>query len=202
MSPAKVTLSPKERELVTDASFILTKNAIIGKVYDLFGQLSEKYSELYQQSSLSSLALPGFTSPKISRGEQYLGLPWVMLDQPRHFTKEDTLAVRSFFWWGNFCSITLQLSGISQARFAPQIASYFSNHPSAISEWSIGTGEDPWQHHFGEDNYKPLCADSMSRLASMYHIKLAKKIALTEWDVFPEFYAATYREILVMLSGN
>lgn len=202
MSPAKVTLSPKERELVTDASFILTKNAIIGKVYDLFGQLSENYREIYQESAFSTLNLPGFAYPKIARGEQYLGLPWVMLDQPRHFSKEDTLAIRSFFWWGNFCSITLQLSGISQQKFASHIASYFHNHPAAVGEWWIGTGDDPWQHHFGEDNYMPLQADNIPLLASMPHCKLAKKIPLTEWGSFPEFYQTAYRELMNMLAGN
>ena len=41
-------------------------------------------------------------SPKISRGEQYLGLPYVMLDYPRIFSKENVFAIRTFFWWGNY----------------------------------------------------------------------------------------------------
>jgi hypothetical protein len=88
MSPAKVTLSPKELELVNNADWILTKNAVIGKVYELFGQLSEYIvAELAKHPSLTEQGID-FRSPKISKGEQYEGLPWVMLDHPRHFTNE------------------------------------------------------------------------------------------------------------------
>ena len=97
---AKIQLSPAEMDLVCNADLLLTKNAIIDKVYLIFGDVAEQV-----RSDLGP-------SPKISRGENYLGLPWVMLDYPRLFGKEDTLATRVFFWWGNFFSITLHLKGI------------------------------------------------------------------------------------------
>jgi len=97
-------LSTKELELVTNPNIILTKNAIIGKVYDLFGQLSEAYKTVLTNKELLAIG------PKIARGENYQGLPWVMLDFPRKFTQSDTMAIRSFFWWGHFFSITLQLT--------------------------------------------------------------------------------------------
>ena len=199
MSPAKVTLSPKERELVTDAGWILTKNRIIGKVYTLFGQLSETYTAYYRQSPLAVQGPPGFASPKIAKGEQYRGLPWVVLDQPRHFTANDIFAVRSFFWWGNFCSITLQLSGASLDVYGEAVQRYFGNSPDAVSSWWIGVGEDPWQHHFETDNYQLLSEKPGTPFRSLAHLKLAKKISLEEWDILPEFFTGTYREILQML---
>src|SRR5262245_61567301 len=106
---AKVSLSAFEQQLVTDANWILTKNGIIEKVYLLFGNLSEHYK---QEPLLQQLPAEAVTaSPKIARGENYEGLPYVMLDYPRCFGKEDTLAIRTFFWWGHFFSITLQLKG-------------------------------------------------------------------------------------------
>lgn len=199
MSPAKVTLSPKERELVTDAGWILTKNRIIGKVYTLFGHLSETYNECYRQSPLSVQEPPGFASPKIAKGEQYRGLPWVVLDQPRHFTAKDIFAVRSFFWWGNFCSITLQLSGASFEVYGKAVERYFDQSPQAVSGWWIGVGEDPWQHHFETDNYRMLSEKPGIRFRSLSYLKLAKKISLAEWDNLPAFFTGTYSEILQML---
>ena len=80
MSEAKVTLSPKELELVNNADWILTKNLIIQKVYDLFGQVAATY-QLDVARFTEFDATPTCTiSPKISKGEQYQQLPYVMLD--------------------------------------------------------------------------------------------------------------------------
>ena len=95
MSPAKVTLSPKEQELVNNTDWILTKNAVIQKVYDLFGGLSDVYQLALQNQVAITPEDVGIRSPKISKGEQYEGLPWVMLDFPRHFAANDAFGIRS-----------------------------------------------------------------------------------------------------------
>jgi len=86
---ANVKLSDAEMKLVTDASFILTKNHIINKVYHLFGELSTIFETIAKQQHLPEDILQ--VSPKISRGENYESLPWVMLDYPRYFKQEDFL---------------------------------------------------------------------------------------------------------------
>jgi hypothetical protein len=200
MSPAKVTLSPKELELVNNADWILTKNAIIGKVYNLFGQLSEVYrAELEKHVSLASEEID-FRSPKISKGEQYEGLPWVMLDHPRYFTNTDTFAIRSFFWWGRFCSITLQLSGSCKEKYTDALRKYFDT--ASCQGWYIGTGNDQWKHHFEDNNYLPLEKRENDIFLQLPFIKLAKKIPLTDWEQLPVFFEESYREILQMLTES
>ncbi|MES2371800.1 MAG: hypothetical protein V4557_04410 [Bacteroidota bacterium] len=200
MSPAKVTLSPKELELVNNADWILTKNAIIGKVYELFGQLSEIYrEELAKHPSLAEQDID-FRSPKISKGEQYEGLPWVMLDHPRHFTNEDAFAIRSFFWWGKFCSITLQLSGSCKKKYEVSLQKYFDK--AVHDDWYIGTGNEQWKHHFEEDNYLVHGHPDIPSFSQIPFIKLAKKIPLTDWEKLPVFFEESYREILQMLLGS
>lgn len=51
MSAAKVTLSPKELELVNNADWILTKNHIIQKVNELFSSLANGYRQDYMQNN-------------------------------------------------------------------------------------------------------------------------------------------------------
>ena len=65
------------------------------------------------------------STPKISKGENYKDLPYVMLDYPRCFQKEKTIAIRTFFWWGNFFSINLQLSGEYKEQALPSLQSNF-----------------------------------------------------------------------------
>ncbi|MEI9808974.1 MAG: hypothetical protein WDO16_14545 [Bacteroidota bacterium] len=65
-------------------------------------------------------------SPKISKGENYKGLPYLVLDYPRYFEKDNHFAVRSMFWWGNFFSSTLHLSGIYKKKYTSAIEASFT----------------------------------------------------------------------------
>src|SRR5688500_2015672 len=100
MDEAKIQLSPEELLLVQNADVLLTKQRIIGKVFNLFGELAEMLQTQIQTVSLSGPVIK--LSPKIARGENYEGLPYVMFDYPRYFSREHVLAIRTFFWWGNF----------------------------------------------------------------------------------------------------
>lgn len=188
---ANVKLSKEELALVTSAEFILTKNRIVQKVYELFGDLSEEFRKRSKQLPSTFLAVP----PKISKGENYLGLPWVMLDYPRIFSNADVFAIRCFFWWGKFFSITLQLHGSNKTSYSDSIRSYLATNPG---EWWICTGDDPWQHHFDSNNYCMYDADL--DLATLPFIKLAKKIPLEQWDQSYDFFSVTFRQIMQMLS--
>jgi len=117
---ANVSLSAFEKQLVTDAGWILTKNKIIQKVLVLFGELNKAWlnNSILWQLPAALTEIPA----KISRGENYEGLPYVMLDYPRCFGKEDVCAVRTFFWWGNFFSITLHLKGKYKLQIEQSIA--------------------------------------------------------------------------------
>ncbi len=185
---ANVKLSKDELELVTNAELILTKNRIIQKVYGLFGELSEEYQHLskFLDPSLTQI------SPKISKGENYSGLPWVMLDYPRNFSRNDVFAIRSFFWWGKHFSITLQLQGKYQQQFASSLQQHINK------DWWIGIGADAWQHHFEMDNYRLF--DERDNLSEFPFIKLAKKIPLHEWDNVFDFFTSNFAELMNILS--
>lgn len=196
MRQTKIMLSPKELELVANADWILTKNAIIGKIYDLFGGLSETYRLMMEGSQIPEEDI-GARSPKISKGEQYEELPWVMLDYPRNFMDEDALGIRCFFWWGNFCSITLQLSGKYQHKYAPSVQQYLHRHPG---NWFIGIGNDPWKHHFRKDNYVPV-REWEGDIRVVPFLKIGRKISLHEWDRLEDFFTEGYSEMINMLKG-
>jgi hypothetical protein len=139
---AKVQFSAEEMRLACDPAWILTKNSIIRKVVALFGELSGEWRRMLANERMG---LPlGASDPKISRGEQYKGLPWVMLDYPRVFGKEDVLAVRTMFWWGHYFSVTLHLKGCYLRTYLPVI---MSNRGllEAAGFWP-GTSEDEWEH--------------------------------------------------------
>lgn len=199
MNNANVKLSKNELLLVTDASVILTKNNIIAKVYNLFGELSETFKNTIaaMPHKLPQQALA--TTPKIYKGEQYLGLPYVMLDCPRLYTNSNILAIRCFFWWGNFFSITLHLSGGPMHTYGPGLQSWLQQHIK--QHWFICTNDDPWQHHFGENNYCSVDVMGNTILNEALateggFVKLAKKLPLQQWDGALSFFLKEYNELM------
>src|SRR5687768_3160639 len=142
MDEAKIQLSPEELLLVQNAEVLLTKQRIVGRVFDLFGELA---AVLQKQMQTVSLADPvKKLSPKIARGENYEGLPYVMLDYPRYFSRENILAIRTFFWWGNFFSVTLQLKGVYLRQYAPSLIAHRSHLGAA--GFHIAISDDEWRH--------------------------------------------------------
>ncbi|HEX5151361.1 MAG TPA: hypothetical protein VFW07_07925 [Parafilimonas sp.] len=198
MPGTNVELSKNESELVINSEFILTKNRIIEKVYTLFGLLSEDYKSqlLNNKVVLPSEALS--STPKIYKGENYLNLPYVMLDYPRVFLKEDVFAIRSFFWWGNYFSITLQLGGRFLQAYRNKIEMNLSNEIN--TGYFICINDAPWEHHFEESNYQSLKAiDSIETILNKPFIKIAKQHPLSEWNNAIAFYESNYENLLQLM---
>ena len=183
MDNAKIRLSPEEAVLINRTDWILTKNLLIGKVKQLLSELQLR----------QNLVLRGFNNipqelvsspPKISKGENYRGLPWLVLDYPRLFAKESFLAIRSLFWWGNFFSITLHLSGKYKDAFLKKIIGSFEHLQE--KKFFVCINDDEWQHHFEKDNYRGIEEMKRSEFEAIARqnsfIKLAKKIPLEQWN--------------------
>ena len=111
MEQTKIQLLPAEMELVSSPGIILTKNAILQKIKSFFEEIQVKQMDILKDYSTGLPAEVVKISPKISRGENYKGLPWLVLDNPRYFQHNNIFAIRTMFWWGNFFSITLHRLG-------------------------------------------------------------------------------------------
>jgi len=194
MPGTNVELSKNELELVINSEFILTKNRIIEKVYNLFGGLIENYKKILAEHSLMLPPEVLNSSPKIYKGENYLGLPYVMMDHPRVFLKEDIFAIRSFFWWGNYFSITLQLSGRFKQCLDGSILLKLQNE--LYRDYFICINHSPWEHHFEISNYIPLKAVSSDEISGVPFFKLAAKLPLYNWHKAEVFYASSYSALL------
>ena len=204
MAYANVELSQTELILVCDEQFILTKNRIIDKVYNLFGALSNVFTEMQRKHSIIFPVEVLLPSPKIYKGEQYRGLPYVMLDCPRYFGKNTAFTIRCFFWWGNFFSINLYLEGSYVVSFAPRIMNTLL---AVENKWYICVNENKWEHHFEMDNYLPArqvlsTINGNKYLDNKEFLKIAKKIPLIQWNDAQEFFIDAYLEIFQMLGAT
>jgi hypothetical protein len=200
MAEAKLTLSEEELALASDASLMLLKNSVIEKVNQLFGRLSVAQPEVIsplQRELEAALEVPA----KISRGESYRALPYLVLDYPRYFRPHDVMAIRTMFWWGNFFSVTLHLKGNYREHFSERILS----RRQRIGELGFFAciAPEEWEHHFGEDNYLPVDLIEEDEWLELYRArlftKLAKQIPIGPLEDVEAQIMTIYREISEIL---
>jgi hypothetical protein len=201
MDQAKIRLSAEEQALVENADWILTKNEILNKVNLMLVGVQEQ-QELILKNRFDSLPIElRNTSPKISRGENYLGLPYLILDYPRNFGKEESIAIRTMFWWGHFFSVTLHISGNIKKRMEERLLiAYGDLFNNGVY---VNINEDEWQHHLESNNYIP--ANQMSEasfhaaIIERNFIKLTQRVTLENWDTAPETLMAIFEQFIRLI---
>lgn len=170
-----------------EPGWILTKNSIIKKVVGLFAALSEDYR----------VVLPFEPSPKISKGENYQGLPYVMLDYPRLFGRDDVLAIRTFFWWGHGFSVTLHLKGTYRELYLPLILR--DRAVLAAAGFHVGISADEWRHEFVPAVYRPIVgAEELSGESPF--LKLSAACGLDRWEEAHEVLLGLFRVLVDVLA--
>lgn len=204
MDSSKIQLSSFEMDLVNNANWILTKNAIIEKAKALLSALQD--AQLNQLQSLKNVLPPEVIAipPKISRGENYKGLPWLMLDHPRYFDRENVFAIRTMFWWAHHFSLTLHLSGSYKEAYQEQICGSYEF--LRTSNCFVSIHESEWEHHFESDNYMPVQHLTAEAFMEIVHtrpfLKLAQRLPLEKWNDAPAELAGWFNHYLALLADQ
>ena len=203
MQTSKIQFSPEELRLAENSELILTKNSIIKKIISLFGPLADEY-RLQSEQCRQHLPSEFFSlGPKISRGEQYLGLPYVILDYPRIFSRDHALAIRSFFWWGNYFSLTLHLKGMYKEAFSKKIMEHFE----LLSQngYCLAVSDDEWRHDFEERHYVALKESGIRMLEETIKLgsflKLAVRWPLEHGNEIETLLKEQFSILLNVISG-
>ncbi len=183
MEVSKIHLSPAEIELMQNAEVILTKNRVLEKIKSLLESVQQKQISYVQDYNVSNEIFK--VSPKISRGENYLGLPYLVLDYPRQSSGKNFFFIRTMFWWGNFFSCTLHLANNSKEIFKERI----KQSQRLLGDYYISVNDDAWVHHLKESDYKKinhLTKEQYEQSCESFdHIKIAGRHSLDKWEVMP-----------------
>ena len=201
LTHTKITLSPDELLVAQNSAWILTKRAIIDKTVLLFSGCCDNMRDIVEAEKAALPQEAFLSEPKISKGENYRQLPYVILDYPRNFAAGNIFAVRTMFWWGNFFSITLHLAGGHKKIFYENI----DNKISLLrkEEYYLCVNEDQWQHHFEDDNYIPVSAKTNDELMGIFRqqpfIKIARRFALSHWNEMPALLEQSFSEMIQLV---
>jgi hypothetical protein len=188
MKSAKIRLSEEEQNLVMNGDWILTKNRVLEQITGFLANLQLAQAEWIKEHASwlpeEVLAIPA----KLSKGEQYLGLPYRVLDYPRLFGATDMFAIRTLFWWGHYFTVNLVLAGEWKRQACESLIASFDVLQER--ETYICTGDDPWIHQVTKEHYREITSIDRVKWEKMIReqafVKLTTRHELTEWEHLEE----------------
>jgi len=194
----KNELTNEDLLLLNDPDFLLRKVRIIKKIEKLFEETRFTIKSFLVENNFNLPKQIYLKTGKISKGENYKSLPYLVLDYPSLFTNEDTFAYRTMFWWGNFFSCTFHLQGKSLANYRSNL---FNNFKKLLGKnIYICVGETPWEYHYEKENYVLLNNSHKQFFNECDFLKLSKKVELKDWESLPIFSTEFFKQLLEVLN--
>lgn len=197
----KISFSNEELSAIQNERFFILKNKITQKIYKQFAELIE---EIKKSSIHQSFQFPpevNISNGKISKGENYLLLPYIMLDFPKYFGNDGVFAFRTMFWWGKFFSFTFHLSGEYFENYRKNILSNF--HLLSNQQVYFCIHSEEWKHDFEKENYFLIAEKNETQVKKILEkksfIKLSRKIDLDKWNELNSVGVKSYELFLNVL---
>lgn len=173
----------REFQIIHDSEFLITKAGASSKIQHLLSEVKVGLKDVVKKSRVDPELMKLFSSGKISKGENYRGLPYQVLDYPAAFHKHDIFAFRTMFWWGNYFSCTLHLQGKPLEIYRQTLIDNLDHF--TIEDLYVCVNESPWEYHFEADNYKLITKADSEYLNKCQFLKLSKKIEICQWKKLP-----------------
>ncbi|MEM7550826.1 MAG: hypothetical protein AAF363_14175 [Bacteroidota bacterium] len=182
------TLTSKELGFLMDTDFLVTKSQLIKKMESILSETEQSLVRLVQSSGYKFPEKTLIKAGKISKGENYRLLPYLVLDYPRLSTKENLFLYRTIFWWGHYFSFTLQMEG----HLAQNVLQKLIHDCSEITGKNLllYSGMDRWCHDLGDPGYisiDTLEVDDLKKiLSNLQFLKISAKSPLEDYTKVEE----------------
>lgn len=176
-----------EKDIVRDQNFLKAKHDIIEKVHQLFSVFQENLrKDLTNNPPVPQLPCD-LQSGKISKGDNYENMPWLISDYPRIFSRKRVFAFRVLFWWGHHFSFNFHLQGDLLHEYRQVLE---NNLDDIIDKgYFICCGDSPWDYNFETPGFIQLNTANLNQSKEIARehefIKIAKQIPVN----------STYEEI-------
>jgi len=141
----------EELEVLQNQSFFQQKHKVTQRFYELFGNLIQTLKSNSNHLNFDYPDGTDISAGRITKGENYQNLPYIVADFPRHFSKKGVFAFRSWFWWGNYILFIWHISGEYLTQYEDLLLEKFTDFQKNDFYLSIGNNE--WQHHLDFKSY-------------------------------------------------
>jgi hypothetical protein len=131
------------------------------------------------------------SAAKTTRGNNFLGYPWTIIDFPRKFENDGFMALRTLCLRGHCFSITLHLSGETLKQYSERLTERANEIPE---EYYVSMNADEWMHIIDEKNYRTandLRSHFKEEIVKSSYLKIARKIPFEEAETLPQKAAET-----------
>lgn len=193
----KVRIHEKELALLGSREIFMIKKEAGEKIESLLLELRDGILD----------SIPGLKGPfpegcdliqgKITRGENYKGFPYRVLDFPRKFSKEDLFTFRTMFWYGHGFSFHLQGGGKSNHDLRKLLSTNITR--GGGREFFLGTGEHPFDYDFESGNFVKSGEIKSGIDLPQSYFKISAFLETESWEKVPEKGTLILREMLALL---
>lgn len=195
--------SVQEQALMKDAEMLLLKRQCIDKVMLKFASIESNLKRNMGDFANSGLPEGAFLKPgKISRGENYKGLPYVVLDYPRLFTQSGVLNIRLLFWWGHYFTMSLHLAGEVWERNKNRVVGSLAGQEfgGLYFQYEGSVWENDLSLPFFIDSSK-LGKNNFDAILKSSFIKIVNPIAVDEIERLESFSLTTFKKFISLLQN-
>jgi hypothetical protein len=136
--------SSEEIRMIHDTEFFPAKAEIIQKFHEEFMKLRDQLRmECKKIRPNRAPAGCDFETGQMVKGERFHDFPYVYLDFPKFFSKDEMFTFRSFFWWGHNLFFCWFLSGPRLDEYKKRL---LDCHASILHQFVfLSTAETPWE---------------------------------------------------------
>ncbi len=198
-------LTPGELTAARNTRIFKTKATVIKKIWGLFDELRQL---IRKELTARKLLVPQGTDTtrgQIAKGENHHELPYVFMDIPQYFTREEMCTYRSFFWWGNGLVFALILSGLHHNEYKHRLLENYSLFSDKGLQLAIR--DTPWEWDQGRNFAIPILESNRKiirrALAHSFFMKVERFFPLSDavfkGNRIPQAGLDTFRSILPLI---
>lgn len=192
-------LTDREKNLMYDPEIFPLKFQVNDKLLSLFNAigiaLKDKLIDhhFFQSSDIQF---------RISKGENYLQFPYIILDIPQLSAGSNLICLRCMFWYGHYFSLSLLLKGKPAYAALPAL----SIAAPQLKNWQFSFANDPWLYCLEDALFTEVSAVSFTQmkthLDTYHYIKLMRKIKAGNLNEIKRDFLKYGSEIITSISGS
>ena len=201
---SKIMLTKSEQNALSNLQFFSDKNTATNKIQQQFHFLKDKLNNVAINSSSIIPKEADSINGRIFKGENYKGLPYIILDFPRLFSQNNVFSFRNMCWWGMHYSFTLHVSGESFELHRQKIINNI--HRLKGKEFFFCINDNPWEYHYEASNYiflDDLLINGTSEIERYVllkdFMKLSRKLPINAFDDMPDYGEETFNYCIDLL---
>ena len=186
--PLPPPFPPDELATLENTAFFLQKDAATARIHASLDVLRERLRAVLAAGADGWLCAGAMDveQGQLTTGESYRGLPYVVLDFPKRFSRAEFLTMRTLFWWGHYAVYALMVQGPWLAEAVGRIEAALPALTAAGVEATLA--DTPWDWQRGPGYTRPLLDDADTRewLRAAPFLKLMRFLPLAADTFTPE----------------